>query len=99
MATRAIRTGLDPVDLESDYTKYNFGIKDLWSGLVPKYEGSPLQAQGISLEAALAPTETGAEVLQVLTEPLSGGASDGSSQSQSEAQGGTAERTFCISMS
>ena len=85
MATRAIRTGLDPVDLESDYTKYNFGIRDLWSGLVPKYEGSPLQAQGISLEAALAPTETGAEVLQVLTEPLSGGASDGSG-----AQGGTA---------
>lgn len=100
MATRAIRTGIDPVDLESDYTKYNFGIKNLWEGLVPKYEGTPLQAQGISLESVIAPKDNSADVLQVLTEPIGGSGSDGSSQgsqgnqSQSESQSNNANSGF-----
>ena len=84
MATRAIRTGIDPVDLESDFTKYNFGIKDLWEGLVPKYEGSPLQAQGISLESVITPPSSVLDVVSVIGETGGGseGATTGGSQSQ-----------------
>ena len=86
MATRAIRTGIDPVNLESDFTKYNFGIKDLWEGLVPKYEGSPLQAQGISLESIITPPSSVLDVVSVIGETTSGGGSEGATTGGSQSQ-------------
>lgn len=67
MATaRAIRTSADDVDLETDFTKYNLGIENLWGDLKLASKGLALSPV-VDVAGALSPTGTGGSVFDVLS--------------------------------
>ncbi len=72
VTARAIRTSADDVDLETDFTKYNLGIENLWGDLKLASKGLALSPV-VDVAGALRPTGTGGSVFDVLSNQGAGG--------------------------
>ena len=93
MATaRAIRTSADDVDLETDFTKYNLGIENLWGDLKLASKGLALSPV-VDVAGALRPTGTGGSVFDVLSNQGAGG---GDASERGENPEGTSAPTGAI---